>query len=490
MRIEFDSKLKEQMVMQEIQRRNMENDDALEKEYHKLGDPLYDLPVDEREEEFEKIHHKFFLRFGYEKAFSEAMERFPALKEKIGYLNITESSEEEANIMRKNPEDASDLSSIRIKMRPELFVEKESLQKTLRHELMHITDMLDKDYGYMTKIKATNPTEECFIRDRYRVIWDIYIDSRLAKEGKDLISNKDRRFAEFQGFYQKFPYSQRVAVFEGLWNMEKMTHQEIIDMANNPVELLEKSISPSAEIKKNINIPGSLCPMCKFPTYHWVKELNHGSENDKKVIDKIKEDFPAWDPAEGGCERCMELYSMKAEVTLASLQPKSKKHMEEKKEELTVKEEEVAEEEVFAKTLISICNNIERLSCMELFFNFPADVDSNYVNIYKDHITTIINFLDVITIANGDGALKEKGVATGMLRLRALMRGINESMARPVFDKVASSGEKLEMENYRNFASNWNEQVMELQRMAGQIHYPVDFAPLMLQQLEKPKDNK
>lgn len=262
-------------------------------------------------------------------------------------------------------------------------------------------------------------------------------------------------------------------------------------MANNPVELLEKSISPDAELMKNINIPGSLCPMCKFPTYHWVKELNPESENDKKVIDKIRVDFPAWEPAEGGCGRCMELYSMKAEVTLASLQPKKKNYMEEeKKEELTAKEEEAAEKEVFAKTLISICNNIERLSCMELFFNFPADVDSNHVNIYKDHITTIINFLDIITMANGDGDLKEKGIATGMLRLRALMRGINESMAQPVLDKVASGGEKLEIENYRNFASNWNEQVIELKRIAGQIQCPVDFTPLILQQLDKPGGNK
>lgn len=474
MRIEFDSELKEVLVMQEIQRRNMENDTSLEKEYHKLGDPLYDLPVGERQEGFEKIHHDLFSKFGHGETIAEALEEFPDLKEKIGYVKISQSHlEEEANIMKKDPEDTSELSSIRIKIRPELFYEKESLLKVLRHEQMHVTDMLDKDYGYMTKIEAVNPTEKTFIRDRYRIIWDIYIDSRLAKEEKESISSKEARFEEFEGFYRKFPYSQRVAVFAGLWNIERLTHQEIIDMANNPAKLLERSISlPDAELKeKKIILPGSLCSMCKFPSYHF-EELNPDSEDDRKVIEKINEDFPGWEPAEGGCERCMELYKLKAGLW----EPRP---MEEK-EELTIKEEEATEEDL-TETLISICRDVERLSCMQLFFNFPGDVDSNYVNICKDHITTVINFLDII--AKTPDTLKEEGMVTGMLRLRALMRGISEGMARPVSDKVVSSGEGVE--NYRNFAANWNEQVMKLKRVAEVLQESVDFNPLMLPQLDE-----
>ncbi len=319
MRIEYDPKLAEAVVMLEISRRETEGDLSLQKEYHSVGDTFYDLPVEEREEEFEKLHNSLFLKLGYEGVIKDALKEFPSLEEKVDYINISKSDfGEEANLMKKGLDDTSALHRIRIKIRPEMFLDHPQLRKVLRHELMHIMDILDDTYGYETKIDAANPTEETFIRDKYRIIWDIYIDSRLAKEGKETVIDKDKKFLEFSSLYQKFPYSQRVAVFEGLWATERMTHREILDMARDPVKLVEKAEMVSGteimEKKKKMHLPGALCPMCRFPTFYWVEELKPDDEKDKKIMDAIKEDFPGWEPEEGACERCAEIYKMRAGV--------------------------------------------------------------------------------------------------------------------------------------------------------------------------------
>ena len=324
MRIEYDPKLTEAVVMQEISKKERDGDLSLQEEYHSIGDTFYDLPAEEREEEFEKLHNSLFLKLGYEEVIKDALKEFSSLEEKVGYVNISKSDfGEEANLMRKGLDDVGaihelPLHRIRIKIRPEMFLEVPQLRKVLRHELMHIMDIMDDTYGYETKIDAANPTEEIFIRDRYRVIWDIYIDSRLTKGGKETVIDKDKRFLEFSSLYQKIPYSQRVAVFEGLWATERMTHREILDMARDPVKLVEKAEMVSGkelmEKKKKIHLPGALCPMCKFPTFHWIEELNPEDERDKKTIAAIKEDFPGWEPEEGACERCVEIYRMRAGV--------------------------------------------------------------------------------------------------------------------------------------------------------------------------------
>lgn len=319
MRIEYDPKLTETVVVLEISRREQEGDLGLLREYHKMGDPLYDLPAEDREEEFKKLHNRLFIKLGHEKLIMETIEEFPYLKERLDSVTISKSDlEEEANLMGKAPGDNDTLHRIRIKIRPEMFLDHKQLRKILRHELMHVGDMVDEIYGYDTKVNAANPTEEVFIRERYCIIWDIYIDSRLTRGGKESAVDKEARFQEFSYFYQKIPYSQRIAIFEGLWAAEKMTHREILDMAKDVVKLVEKAEQASGaelmEKKKKIHLPGALCPMCRFPTFHWVEELNPEDEKNKKVIDAMKEDFPGWEPEESACERCVELYKLRAGV--------------------------------------------------------------------------------------------------------------------------------------------------------------------------------
>ena len=317
----YDAKLTEAVVRQEVDKRERKGDLSLMEEYHKEVDPIYDIDdVIDREEEFDKLYEKFFLsNLGYGKVIKEVFDEFPFLNEKISdvYINM-DLMREEANLMKKDPDEPGNLRKIKFKMRPEIFGDTNELRKSIRHELMHVKDMLDDDYGYDIRVPAgLNTTEENFVRDRYKILWDIYIDSRLIKEGRETMETKEKRFAWFSGIYRKLPNEQKVVMFDNFWNKEKITHKEMLDMATDmmkAVPLLGGDASDAElEKEKQSYWSGRQCPLCKFPTYKWSNDINPEDENAKKLQNAIKADFPKWTAEEGVCERCAELYKFNVE---------------------------------------------------------------------------------------------------------------------------------------------------------------------------------
>lgn len=317
----YDTKLTEAVVRQEVEKKEREGDVSLMEEYHKEVDPIYEIDdVIDREEEFDKLYEKFFLdNLGYEKVIKEVFDEFPFLSEKISdiYINM-DLAREEANLMKKDPDEPGNLRKIKFKMRPEIFNDKNELRKSIRHELMHVKDMLDDDYGYDTKVAAgLNTTEENFVRDRYKIFWDIYIDSRLIREGRETMETKEKRFAWFSGIYRKIPVEQKVVMFDNFWNKEKITHQEILDMATDMMKAVPllggDAADAELEKEKQTYWSGRSCPLCNFPTHKWADDINLEDEKAIKLKDAIKADFPKWTAEEGVCERCAELYKFNVE---------------------------------------------------------------------------------------------------------------------------------------------------------------------------------
>jgi hypothetical protein len=66
----------------------------------------------------------------------------------------------------------------------------------------------------------------------------------------------------------------------------------------------------SEQDREYIHLPGSPCPLCKFPTYNWVDDPE--SICDEMVIEAVKIDFPGWESKDGACDRCIEVYELRA----------------------------------------------------------------------------------------------------------------------------------------------------------------------------------
>lgn len=196
-----------------------------------------------------------------------------------------------------NPEEALDLDAFLIQ------------------EFMHAKDMVDPEFDYEDAFIPGNPSVKNLITSRFRLLWNMYVDSRLARMGVVSVIPKEGRFREFDNFYRKVPDKQRRGIFEGIWITEKFTHEELLSMATDLDTLMSKYVDPgeiSEEERDFIHLQGSPCPLCKFPTYNWVDDPE--SICDEMVIEAIQIDFPDWESKDGGCDRCIEVYELRAGV--------------------------------------------------------------------------------------------------------------------------------------------------------------------------------
>ena len=193
--------------------------------------------------------------------------------------------------------------------------EAQELDAFLIHEFMHAKDMVDPEFDYEDAFIPGNPSVKNLITARCKLLWNMYVDARLARMGVVSVQPKESRYREFDNFYRKIPDKQRKGIFEGLWQTEKLTHEELLSMATDLDTLMSKYVDPgdmTEEEKDFIHLQGSPCPLCKFPTYNWVDDPE--SICDEMVIEAIQIDFPDWESRDGGCDRCIEVYELRAGV--------------------------------------------------------------------------------------------------------------------------------------------------------------------------------
>ena len=193
--------------------------------------------------------------------------------------------------------------------------EAQELDAFLIHELMHAKDMVDPEFDYEDSFIPGNPSVKNLITARFRLLWNVYVDSRLERLGVVSVLSKQARFREFDNFYRKIPEKQRKGIFEGLWRAEMFTHEELLSMATDLDTLMSKYVDTDEladEERDYIHLQGSPCPLCKFPTYNWVDDPE--SICDEMVIEAIQIDFPDWESKDGACDRCVEVYELRAGV--------------------------------------------------------------------------------------------------------------------------------------------------------------------------------
>src|SRR3989304_1953125 len=310
MEILYDTTLVEDVVFREIKRREAIGKDSDVKDYYDRHREIYERREDSREKLFEKLHEEFFLKFGFGKPILDVLSEFKEFDNKIKIIAVFKAlivSQEEASI-------SNDSGKIGLRIHPEQFFIQPKLEAFIRHELKHISNMLDGNFKYRkyNKTGAVSPAQENAIRSRYKIIWDIFLDGRIARSRKETVVLREERFAEFRELYRSIPSSHLDEIFEALWNAEKLTHEEILAMARDFKVLIKKysSIDEKELSEDMIALPGSPCPICKFPTFDWSKNL---FEEKELVLTAIKKDYPWWSPEKGLCGRCLEVYKLRRE---------------------------------------------------------------------------------------------------------------------------------------------------------------------------------
>ncbi len=311
--IVYDQQLVDDIVYKGLAKQETSGDLALYKEYHEKRDAIYEMEEESRPRKFRELDSDFFNRLGCDVYIKEIFDEYPDIKEKIESVHVrraTTRQNEGSNVVDEG-------RKVIIRLYPEIFIEGiNEIRRVIRHELMHVSDMMNKEFNYNVNEEfSPSPMEERIMRDRYRLFWDISVDGRLVNKGLETTATREERKREFDSFFSKIPEGSRDLVFTKMWEAEEpMAHDRMVELSKDTNKVLalaagDRSSEELIEDTKELGpLPGTTCTLCGFPSFDWVEE----AAKDEETAKVINEDFPDWKPQDGVCSRCAEYYKVKA----------------------------------------------------------------------------------------------------------------------------------------------------------------------------------
>jgi len=237
--IEYEPRLIEEAVFCAIRGRREETAFRAERDrLYEIGDP------EAREAGFRAFHASWFERLGLGAGIAEALGEQPSVAAGAARCLVAtapSSGEEGAELFVSSGNGPAGARgrTLLIRLKPVTLTLPDRLRSLLRHELLHIADMLDPRFGYEPRLppSAAAPASERLLRERYRVLWDAYIDGRLAVLGRAPAGARAARLGEFT---RAFPALGEVAeaAFDRFFGAATLSHGELVAFAVEPEAVL------------------------------------------------------------------------------------------------------------------------------------------------------------------------------------------------------------------------------------------------------------
>jgi hypothetical protein len=174
---------------------------------------------------------------------------------------------------------------------PETVAAPEQAWPLLRRELLHVADMLDPGFGYETTLPpgAAGSARERVIRENYRVLWNVWVDGRLVRQGVLPAAARAARLAEFARAFPHLADGAETA-FDRFFGAHQLTHAALVALATDGPD----------------GAPLPQCRLCDLPTRDFEPAPTTLPDD---IVVAIRRDAPLWQPADGLCSRCAELYA-------------------------------------------------------------------------------------------------------------------------------------------------------------------------------------
>ena len=276
MRLLFDPRFVEEVVSLLARK-----DRARWSELRRRFDPLYEEP--DRHAALATAELELFHSWGAAAICEQAL----ALAEGIDRALVARS--------RRPGDEGADLlvgedgTTAMLRLAAERFADVPALRIFLRHEMRHVADMLDAEFGYAPDLGVHGRTyaEKELVRARYGVLWNIAIDAVEAPPVPPTA-----RWSELDQAFAALNSDQRTRLMKHFRDPAHRRHAELSAAARNPWAVL-------GEAERDGPLPGAPCPLCGFPTHDWCED---------PPLEAIRQDYPDWDQEHGACGQCADIY--------------------------------------------------------------------------------------------------------------------------------------------------------------------------------------
>jgi hypothetical protein len=253
------------------------------------------LDADAREAAFRELHQEWFAKLRLHERVETVLNWQCELGSRVAQCRVLRAfrfKDEGADLFDVVASRKADRQPLLvIRLRPSRLLEGESLSMFLTRELMHVLDMLDPRFGYRRTLPVSDcgPSADTLVRNRYRVVWDVTIDGRLARGGAVRPAVRESRIEEFATAFPMLGDQMRHH-FDNWFDRIEPTHDRIVEFAMHP---------PASRSS------GGRCPICRFP----AAALDPAPERMSAAArHRIELEHQEWHIDQGLCSQCLDLY--------------------------------------------------------------------------------------------------------------------------------------------------------------------------------------
>jgi hypothetical protein len=256
-----------------------------------------------RESGFSKVHERWFVRLGLDASVRGLIQERPLIELQVQRCHVREApGRRRQNVelfVRQGTNGDPDIQrALFIDICPDFLLDADRLRSWLQRELLKVSDMLDDAFAYSPVLPETHRAKQNLIRDRYGVLWDIYVEARLQPA-----SNSDelhpRLRERFERAFACGGAGASTQCLRALLDFTAPTHSCLLGWASEPETLPGRR----PDLGSDWLTPGELCPLCRFPTYDWYDLCDDADGTIRSVISSI---HPIWSPELGVCRQCAE----------------------------------------------------------------------------------------------------------------------------------------------------------------------------------------
>lgn len=231
-RIIFESDFVDEAVFLTIRDREGKGDLELARRFHEGKDRVYSEGDQEgHEDSFRKFYDEQFRELGLQNFFENVVAQFPLIDSadlQVIFRRAWGQREEGAELYVR-----SEMKTVTVGIQTVRVKDPCSLEAFLRYEFMHISDMLDPEFGYspFLPFESGSAAGNDLVRERFRILWDLYTSARMRKTGfKDWVP-LERQKELFERAFMLLDNKHRAPVFFKLLQGGKWTQRELLEIA-------------------------------------------------------------------------------------------------------------------------------------------------------------------------------------------------------------------------------------------------------------------